>query len=175
MLAEFFTALANKNSELAKLLFRTILIIGIAALLGFIAAILIHAPIKGDGSIIVGIKNIIKEDVLRRTSGTNLNDFDSENWPAMNASVWETYSRYFHFSTQVITGIDGNLFAVLCIIPLGIFGYDYRMKNEINYRQIFMYIVFFLTSISWFCLAKNHSYIHVHMNYVLWYFGFVQV
>ncbi|SEK44649.1 hypothetical protein SAMN02910377_00901 [Pseudobutyrivibrio ruminis] len=175
MLVEFFNALIKKDSELSKLLFKTILIIGIAALLGFIAAILIHAPIKGDGSIIAGIKNIIKEDVLRRTSGTNLNDFESENWPAMNASVWETYSRYFHFSTQVITGIDGNLFAALCIIPLGIFGYDYRMKNEINYRQIFMYIVFFLTSISWFCLAKNHSYIHVHMNYVLWYFGFVQV
>jgi len=24
-------------------------------------------------------------------------------------------------------------------------------------------------------LAKSHSYVHIHLNYVLWYFGFVQI
>jgi hypothetical protein len=36
-------------------------------------------------------------------------------------------------------------------------------------------IVSFLTCTSWFILGKSHSFIHVHMNYVLWYFGSVQV
>jgi len=45
------------------------------------------------------------------------------------------------------------------------------MKTE----QAVMYVFFLLTSISWFYLAKSHSYIHHHMNYVMWYFGFVQI
>ncbi len=174
ILVELLTSLINRDKEHTLLLFRTMIIIGIVAVLGFIMAIVIHAVLKGDGHIIHGIKNIIKQDVLRRTSGSNLNAFESENWPAMNASVWETYARYFHFSTSVITGITGNLFGALCLIPLGIFGYDYYTK-KMNYTEVFMYIIFFLTSVSWFCLAKNHSYIHVHMNYVLWYFGYVQI
>ena len=38
-----------------------------------------------------------------------------------------------------------------------------------------MFIVFLCTTLSWFVLGKAHSYIHTHMNYVLWYFGFVQI
>ena len=33
----------------------------------------------------------------------------------------------------------------------------------------------FLTSVSWFVLAKSHSYVHTHINFVLWYMGYVQV
>ena len=44
-----------------------------------------------------------------------------------------------------------------------------------NYANTQGYTVSFLATISWFVLAKAHSYIHTHMNYVLWYFGFVQV
>ena len=38
-----------------------------------------------------------------------------------------------------------------------------------------LYIVTFLTSVSWFVLAKSHSYVHTHINFVLWYMGYVQV
>lgn len=174
MLVDFLGAAINKEKKKAGLLFRTVVITGLAALAGFALAICIHAPLKGDGSIIEGTKNIFEQDVLRRVSGADLNNFGEEHWPSFNASVWEVYCRYFHFSTEVITGVAGNLFPLLCIIPLTVFIYEYKAK-KFDVQLFVMYMVFFLTAISWFVLAKSHSYIHTHMNYVLWYFGFVQI
>jgi hypothetical protein len=34
-------------------------------------------------------------------------------------------------------------------------------------------VLSFLAPLSWFFLAKAHSYIHTHLNYVLWYIGFM--
>ena len=103
-----------------------------------------------------------------------MNEFAEVYWPSFNASVWETYSQYFHFSTEVITGIPGNLFPLLCVVPICIFGYEYKTR-KMHIELLAMYVIFFLTSVSWFCLAKGHSYIHTVINYVLWYFGFVQI
>ena len=49
------------------------------------------------------------------------------------------------------------------------------MRKKIKIDLIMMYIVSFFTTLSWFVLAKSHSYVHIHLNYVLWYFGFVQI
>lgn len=174
LVIDLLLSIVERDTEKTKLLFRTTLVLGIVALTGFIVAICIHALLKGRGDIIQGIKMIIRDDVLRRTNGANLNNFNSVYWPSMNASVWEVYRKYFHFQTDIIVGIKGDLFPLLCIIPGGIFVYEIY-KGKIDFQGIFMYIFFFFTSISWFCLAKSHSYIHTHMNYVLWYFGFVQV
>lgn len=174
LLVDFIVAVFNKNNEKTRLLFRTIIVIGIAALLGFIVAICIHALLKADGDLIEGIKSILQEDVLRRTIGGNMNEYESKYWGSFNASVWQVFCQYFKFSTEIITGITGNLFPVLCCVPLAIFGVE-SYKKKLNIELFAMYIVFFLTSISWFCLAKAHSADHPHMNFVLWYFGFVQI
>lgn len=174
LLVDLGVAVVSKNKQRGLLLFRTILIIGVAALVGFALALMIHAPLRGNGDIALGLKSIIEGDVLRRTSGADLNEFDAILWPSFNASVWETVCTYFHFKTELISGIDGRFFPVVCIAPLAIFGYEYRLK-KMDVELFIMYIVFFVTSVSWFCLAKGHSYIHVHMNYVLWYFGYVQI
>ena len=52
--------------------------------------------------------------------------------------------------------------------------YDYK-KNQLNIETAAMYVVFFMTSVSWFILAKAHSFVHTQMNYVLWYFGYIQI
>lgn len=174
LLIDLLIALAAKQKKKLLLLFRTILIIGVIALLGFFAAICMHAVFKGNGQLLEGIKRIIQEDVLRRTSGGNLSDFDSANWPAFNASYWTVICKYFKFSTQIIVGIQGNVFPVLCSVPILIFIYDI-CNNKVNIQWMSMYLVFFITAISWFVLAKSHSYFHTHINFVLWYFGYIQV
>lgn len=177
LLVDLIIALVQRDNQKVKLFFRTSLIIGIMALIGFMLAICIHAYYKGEGDIILGIKVIIVNDVLRRTSGANLNDLVSltgREADAQVASIWETLCLYFHFKTEIITGITGNLFPLLCFIPIIIFACEYKMK-KINVENAAMYVVFFVTSVSWYMLAKSHSYVHVHMNYVLWYFGFVQI
>lgn len=174
LVVDLIQAVVKKETALGKLIFRTIMIIGIIAIFGFIVAICIHASLRGNGNILGGMKDIFEQDVLRRTNGANLNDIGADNLDSLNASVWEVCCRYFKFSTEIITGISGNLFPLLCLIPLCIFVNEYRFKR-LNIEHLSMYVVFFLTSFSWFCLAKSHSYVHIHMNYVLWYFGFVQI
>lgn len=174
LLTDFILALLQKNKKQVMLLFRTIVMIGSIALIGFAAAICIHALLRGNGNMVEGIINIFEQDVLRRTYGTDLNVFDAVLWDSLNASAWEVYCRYFRFSTQIITGINGNLFPLICTIPLCILGYEFR-RGKMNIELLIMYILFFLTSISWFLLGKSHSYIHTGMNYVLWYFGYVQI
>ena len=173
LMADFVQAVVQKNKERGMLLFRTILIMGLVALMGFFAAICIHGSLRG-GSLYEGIKHIFEENVLCRTYGGDMNKFGEAFWASFNASVWEVLCEYFKFSTEVITGVSGNIFPLLCIVPLCIFVIDYR-RNRLDTELIAMYVIFFFTSISWFCLAKSHSYIHTHMNFVLWYFGFVQI
>lgn len=174
LLTDLVMAAARREKCKAGKLFLTLVCISIAAVAGFVLAIVIHASLRGEGNILVGVRSIIEQDVLRRTSGADLNAFHSSYWDSFNASVWEVYCRYFHFSTEIITGIAGNLFPMLCLVPLFIFGCEYKAK-KLNLELPAMYLVFFLTSVSWFCLAKAHSYQHTHMNFVLWYFGYIQV
>ncbi|MCI8550414.1 MAG: hypothetical protein HFI68_07495 [Lachnospiraceae bacterium] len=173
-LVDFAAAVLRKDKDRSLLLARTIFILGIAALLGFAAALCLHAPMRGNGDLLEGLKTIFREDVLRRTQGADINEYNvAVHREAFNASVWEVYCKYFHFPTEVLAGITGNWFPLICIVPLCIFGYEYKEK-KLNTELLSMYIVFFVTSVSWFCLAKAHSYIHTHMSYVLWYFGFIQ-
>ena len=174
LIADFVTVCFKKDKRQCMLLFRTTVLIGIFALLGFVFAMCIHGSLRGEGDIILGIENIIEEDVLRRTSGADFNEFEEVYWPSFNASVWEVYLKYLRFSTEIITGLPGNLFGLLRVIPIGIFVYEIKHK-KVNVELISLYILFFLSSISWLCLAKSHSYIHTHMNFVLWYFGYIQI
>lgn len=168
LLVDFFLVLMQKNRKKSAVLFRTIVGLGMAAIAGFVLAVTIHAYFRGDGSIAYGIERIIKDDALRRTSGGD----------ALDCSVWSVLCKYFRpcsvADIQIITGLDANLFPLLCIAPLFVFGIDYSEK-KLCMRDVFLYAITFLTSISWFVLAKAHSEVHGAMNYVLWYFGFVQI
>lgn len=178
LIVDFISAVVSKDTKKAKLIFRTTVIIGIVAILGFIGAMCMHANIKGNGNILLGIKEIIRQDVMRRTSGANLNEYDPGYWPSFNASAVEVLVTYFRFSsefsTEIIPGISGNLFPLLSAVPIAIFVNDYH-KKEISWENVTFYLLSFIASTSWFILAKSHSYIHTHINYVLWYFGFVQI
>ncbi len=180
LIVDFIMSLLYGNKERQVLLFKTIFILGIIALIGFFTAICIHSPNKSgaNGSVIEGIKLIIQKDVLRRTyGGAGLNSSNllgvEERYAGL-ASTWEVFCRYFDFKTEVVTGISGNLFSLLCIIPLVIMVFE-KKKNKFHNELLTMYFVFFVTTISWFLLAKSHSYVHIFLNIVLWYFGYVQV
>lgn len=174
LIVDFVNVLIKRDRKQMVLLFRTIIIIGGAALLGFMVAVCIHANIRGNGNLYEGIRSILEEDVLRRTIGGDLNQFDEVYWPSLNASVWEVFCIYFHFPTEIIYGIKSNLFPMLCLIPLAIFCWNIKSKR-LHVDEMVLYSIFFLTSISWFVLGKSHSYIHTHMNYVMWYFGYIQI
>ena len=49
------------------------------------------------------------------------------------------------------------------------------MKKIVLFLTLILFIITLLTTISWFVLGKAHSYIHTHMNFVLFFMGWVQV
>ena len=176
LLTDFIVSIIKKQKRKSFLYFRTIFIAGCADVAGFIAALCVHARIRGEGNIIAGLKNIIEFDVQRRTLGGNLNQAGPLEAikDSFNVSLWEVFSKYFHFDTEIIPGVPGELFPLICIVSLCILIYNYK-KKKLNWNEGILYVVLFFTSTAWFILGKQHSYCHYHLNYVLWYFGYVQI
>lgn len=165
----------EKDKKKRKEIFKTIFIVGVVALIGFVSAILIHSYLRGNGSIYQGIINIYKQDVVRRTiSSGDISGFSNVIVQSIQASPLSTLNKYFYWSTDIITGITGSNFKLIFVysILIIIFNLIIRKKNAL--KDLILYLLLFVTCISWFILSSPHSYIHTHMNYVLWYFGFIQ-
>ena len=168
-------AIMKKDRQRAWFLFRTTFIMGAVAVLGFVAALLMHAQIRGSGDLLQGLIRIYEQDVVRRVAlNPEASSFDPVTTSSLKVAVSNVLGRYFKFSTHLLVGLQGNLFPLLTVLPVFIFVYQ-LLKKKLNVKDVLMYVFFFITCISWFVLAKPHSYIHTHMNYVLWYFGHVQV
>lgn len=172
---EFISSAASRDEGRARKLLSSTFALGMAALSGFVLAILIHGFVLGDGDLAEGVRWILADKAVSRTSGGDLNLYwdDPTLTNAISASHWETICKYFHFNTEVVAGVTGNLFPALCIVPLILFAIDFA-RGRLDARVAAMYAIFFFVPVSWYFLAKPHSFIHTHMNFVLWYMGFVQ-
>lgn len=174
LVADFFCAVKNKENRLKSLAI-SIVCVGILCLLGFATAFILHSSLRGNGNITLGIKQILITDALRRTTGADFNAFPKDWWPSFNASTIDILKTYiFSFKKDIILGITGKLFPLLAILPIFIFSTKSKNTKQ-AVANIGLYITSLLSSLSWFILAKNHSFFHTHLNYVMWYFGFVQV
>lgn len=174
LLIDFLEAVFVKDSAKAKIFARHILLLGIFAVAGFVLAILLHANLRGSGNILEGLKSIYEGDVLRRTLGGNPENFHPVYKASFDASIKKVIAMYYNFYTEIISGLGGRFFVLLSLAPIAIF-INSSLEKKLNLQKVFLYFVFYATCISWFVLGKSHSFIHTHMNYVLWYFGFVEV
>lgn len=170
---DFFMA---KQKEEKREIFKTTVIVGIICIMAFLSAILVHASIRGEGNILQGVKDIYKNDILRRTIITsNKEEFPEVYHESLEATVTKTVSKYFTWHTEIILGIDGKYFKLMFFSTIAIIIYNVLKKEKNCYRDIVMFVIFLATTLSWLILGKSHSYIHTTMNYVLWYFGFIQI
>ncbi len=145
----------------------------IACVLGFACALLVHANMRGD-SIVAGLQNILEQDVKRRTYGDPAL-FDPSYKDSLNSSPLTIINTYvMGWRTPLVLWLPGYLFKVLLIFSVIGVLYKLSIKHVTRYRDTVLIAFFFIVPVSWFVLAKGHSYEHTHMNYVLWYFGFVQ-
>ena len=169
LLAEWFCALGDKR--LRRSLFQTILAIGILSLLAFIVAVLIHAAIRGNGNVGEGVRLIYENDVLRRTFG-NAANFDPIYKESLEASVMKVFSMYFGIGSNAK---DGWIASITLLISCAAMIFQFVRRRRFNVRDLSMLAVSFLACISWFVLGKSHSFIHTHLNYVMWYMGYMQI
>lgn len=174
----------TKEKNIKKEIFITTLIVTLICLSGFILALVIHGYMRGEGNIFEGIKTIYREDVARRTlsvpgSENFLNRSDSYEdvrlTNSINATILETVKIYFYWHTNILLGIESQYFNLLIFTSVVLLVYNYIKKENNSKRDIVMFIIFAACPLSWYVLAKAHSYVHIHMNYVLWYFGFIQI
>lgn len=163
----------HKDKQTIMRLFKTIFAMGVCAILGFALALLLHAYMRGDGSIYSGLRAIYYNDVLRRTYG-DPNMFQGVYADSLNASVIRVLLRYMIFDTPLILGVPGILFIPLVVLSFFILVYEI-WKNKGKKDILVLYIWTGIASVSWFVLGKSHSYIHTMMNFVMWYFGFMQI
>lgn len=156
-------------------MFKIAILSGVVFVLGFICAILIHANLRGD-TIIEGLQNIWHQDVLRRTFGGNSADFDPTLAKSLLASPLEVIYMYVYgFTTQIILGISGQLFAFISFITVCALIYcSVKYKKMFSFENV-SFVMYGITAISWLVFGKSHSYIHGHINFIIFYFGYVQI
>lgn len=175
LLTDFGVAVLERRKKQEVLhIFKTIFAMGIFALAGFAIAIIIHGYMRGNGDVLAGLRSIYYTDVLRRTLGGTADMFQTDYADSLNAPVWYVVARYLLFDTPVIRGVPGILFIPLVALSFILLVVGIK-KNFVNKEILVLYIWMGVASVSWFVLGKSHSYIHTFMNFVLWYFGYVQI
>lgn len=169
LLAPLFGRDHGKQGDWIKFSFLTFSL----CIIGFIFALSLHASMRGD-SIFSGLQNIYHQDVQRRTYGDS-SQFDPVYRASLESSFFDVLNTYWsNWNTPLSMFIPGSYLGGLFGIFLIGMVYEALTRRRVSYGGPAMVFVFFAATVSWFFLAKAHSYIHTHLNYVLWYFGFVQ-
>jgi hypothetical protein len=174
LLADFTMALFRKQKEKSRSLFLTIFFMGVAALLGFLVVIIIHARIRGGGDVAVGLQTIYREDLLRRTLGGSADMFQEVYAESLEASIPVVLARYFVFQTPLILGIPGIAFIILTALSF-VIAVCGVIRKKTTGEILALYVWLGIMCASWFVLGKAHSYVHTFLNFVMWYMGFVQI
>lgn len=158
------------NKEERKSIIKSIFIIGVLSVAGFVLAYGIHAYIYGSGNILEGLK-LMQVDLIERRTFGNAADFDAFYEDSLNASVFDVLVKYFWASGQAS---DGKLMLFIALVTGGVLAFEkFKMKKDIKF-ELSLFIIALCATLSWLILAKSHSYVHIHMNFVLFYFGWVQ-
>lgn len=157
--------------EERKEIFKCIFSIGICSVAGFLAAYVMHASIYGSGNIADGLKMVLADIVAKRTFGSGGN-FDPVIEYSLSTSVLDVLVRYFWTKGSPFDGKLMLLIAVTATLALAF--RKMVLKKEIK-RDVCLFVLSLLTTVSWLVLAKGHSYIHPHISFVLFYFGWVQI
>jgi len=167
----------ERENKKRIVILKTIFVVGIVCLLGFGTALMIHGYKRGSGDIVEGIESIYKTDVLRRTIiTTDKHNYTGIYRESMDASVADVIKLYvYNWNTDIVYGVDKKLFPVMIFITFIVCIINIIENYKYKKRDFVMFMIFLITTLSWLILGKSHSYIHTHMNYVLWYFGFIQV
>ncbi|QJI20328.1 MULTISPECIES: hypothetical protein [unclassified Pseudomonas] len=166
---------------------RRLISISVAGVGAFFAALITYIIKLGaeQGSISSGLE-ILKLIVLKRTNGDPLSVPESYR-ASLESGYFEVISKYFNavafdFGSMFGVGLNvtfGSVIVLLLVISL----LQVCIKNKrlisksADQRKSLALLaslwVSILAPISWHILAKGHSYVHTHMNSVLWYLPFL--
>ncbi|MEG2912880.1 MAG: hypothetical protein RR897_14925 [Pseudomonas sp.] len=154
-----------------KAAIRMTVIMGMVAVAGFLIAVLVHAMNRAD-TLAEGISQTLGWDALKYSAFGRLTGV-VQSGPDIPLSF--VISEYFNeWKTPVLFWLDGSrVFSFLLLLTgLSIVAQFYTRDANAR-RDTALVLVSLLAPMSWFILMQKHSAIHTHLNYVLWYFGFI--
>lgn len=155
----------------------------ICSIAGFFFALVMHINLVYHVDVLDGLKIIWQRDVMRRTYGdpsSFANPIMVNSMLASPFTVLKTYIMNWNtdvlsFSKLITLSFGKKCMAVLIAVALIFTFLEIKARQTKGRAYLAMIMTFILPAVSWYFLAKGHSFIHTHMNYVLWYFGFVAV
>ncbi|MBN2975176.1 hypothetical protein [Pseudomonas lactucae] len=144
---------------------------GGVAVAGFLIAILVHAINRAD-TLAEGISQTLGRDALKYSALGRLNGVVVSG-PDIPLSF--LISEYVNeWKTPVLFWLEGsNVFSTLLLLTGLSLVAQFYIRDANARRDAALVLVTLLAPLSWFILMQKHSAIHVHLNYVLWYFGFI--
>lgn len=168
----FFKIITNfDNKDLLCNSIKIFLLIFVISLLAFSFSLLVQSFYKAD-DFYEGLK-LILYDAQKRTFGDAKN-YDIVFSESLNVSYIKVIKTYLFGwgQTNFLPNVPGKLFPIILIINFCLLlfysYYDYEIRVVLLF---FCYLL--LIPFSWYVLAKPHSYIHTHINFVLFYIGFI--
>jgi hypothetical protein len=145
--------------------------IGITSLLAFISALIVHAANRA-GSITQGLMQTFSQDALKYSSVVEVNGF---NRIGPDTPLLQTLKEYiFDWSTPVLFWVTmPGFFVCLIAVSIGALLFQYSINDKLRFRDTALLFAASLSPLSWFILMQRHAAIHINLDYVLWYFGFL--
>ncbi len=150
------------------------ILIGVLCIIGFILAFSIHAVSQFNG-LIEGSKQIFEEVVTVRTYA-DPSRFDGITKLAQQASPTSVLFNYtIKWNSRLFLWLRGEIFIFFVVSSIACLFTKYRKEDPKFKGMLILFLTLGAAPISWFVLAKAHSYVHTSLNYVLWYFGFIPI
>ncbi|MCK3658817.1 hypothetical protein A4G18_08860 [Pasteurellaceae bacterium Pebbles2] len=168
---------AIKNSWEYKLFFKRFIFTSVAGLLGFVSAIVIHLQqLKSFLGSYDKAVDLLLFTILKRTHGNPETMKDPLMIASLKANVFDVLAKYFN--GDMFGGVKFWYVIVLLVLLSILVGTIIKKRQLIAYQsihkaiQVSLWLSIF-APISWHILAKGHSYVHGHMNHLLWYVPFL--
>lgn len=145
--------------------------LGCLATLGFLFAVLVHASNRAD-TIAEGLSQTLGWDALKYSAFGRMTGVVNSGPDIPLSFVVNEYINEWKTPVLFWFGDEGFFRAMLLLATISLAVQFYTKDNNFK-RDTALLIATALAPLSWFILVQKHSAIHVHLNYVLWYFGFV--
>jgi hypothetical protein len=121
--------------------------------------------------------NYILETFSRRSYDNPDKYIDPIYNQSMRSSVWDVLFTYFKGNEFVFKYHNLNLtvsfFQCICILLIVTIFILIKYKTQKTLALITTLWISILAPISWFVIFKSHSFIHTHMNFIVWYMPFM--
>lgn len=156
-------------------LIQNIALPAVSGLSGFFAAISLHALLRSDNFNFGNGFNAIWEDVARRTSDQfrPLESFPTIVQNSLKVPVADVLTIYSNFilvtlpGGATITAMDCIIIIIMAWLLIFLMAKD-QAAQQCSIRLGLITLFSVMAPLSWFALAKGHSYIHQPINPVLW-------